>query len=277
VDEVLNISEKYRPKKEDEWIGDKSVLTSLESYIQNDITSLLVGKPGIGKTSAVYLVANKLGYEVIESNASDQRKTLELKDLKIRLGTNTFVKTVFLLDEVDGIETSGQNLLSDIVKTSKHPVVMTANDTQKLTPNLKKSCKLIEVEIKQQDLGAIVKRMKEIAKKEGLEVTYEKVTTDIRSSINCTFEGSQKYIPEENNFEKVKNIYKKGKVEKIPLIWLIDNALNFYHGKELYDVIQILSLVAETNNQKILELLPRATKGTPTFPYYYRRLKNESH
>jgi DNA polymerase III delta prime subunit len=276
VDEIM-IAEKYRPKNYEEFIGDKTILTSLESYIQNDIPSLLVGKQGTGKTTAVYLVASQLGYEVDESNASDQRKTIDLKNLKTKLLAHSFVPTVYLLDEIDGIEKTSQNFLSEVIKASKHPVVMTANDLQKITPTLKKVCKVIEVEIKQQDLGSIVKRMKEIAKREGVEVTFEKVTTDIRSSINCTFEGSQKYTPEENNFEKVKEIFKKGKPEKISLIWLIDNAHNFYYGKELYDVIKILSIVAETNNTKILELLPRATKGTPTFPYYFRRLKNESH
>ena len=268
----MNLAEKYRPTCYSEFIGDKTVLETLESYVLNDIPAVLVGSPGIGKTTAVYLVAKKLGYSVTESNASDQRKTVELKELKRMVGMTPLFKTLYLLDEVDGVE--NKNLLLEVIKASRNPIVMTANDSNKLSLAFKKQCKVIEVELKKQYLYDIVKRMKEIAEKEKLNVTYDRVTTDIRSSINATFYDASKYTPEPNHFEKVNKVFKEGSVEDIPLIWLVDNVTNFYYGTDVYVVMKTLALVAETGDTSLLSLLPRARKGSPRFPYYLRRLKN---
>jgi len=265
----MNLTEKYRPKTIEEFVGDKKVIETLMKYVENNIPTILVGKPGIGKTSAVYIVANELDYNVIETNASDERRKNELKDLGSRLRMKTFSKNLFLLDEIDGLE--NQDLLSGYIMDSHYPIVMTANEKYKVSPKITKYCKMIEMS--PPPLALVVKRMKEIAEKEGVKVTYDRVSTDVRASINNTFYEGNGYNEDKNNFEKVNRVFRAKKVEDIPLIWLLDNVHNFYHGKDLYNSIKILSKVEETKNKELLSCLPRAKKGRPGYPYMLRRYK----
>ena len=76
-------SEKYRPKDLDELLGNEKIqkqfLTWLGSW-ETGKSGLLIGPPGVGKTTLVHLSALKLGFNLIELNASDVRskKKLEL-------------------------------------------------------------------------------------------------------------------------------------------------------------------------------------------------------
>ena len=75
----MDLTEKYRPKSTDELIGNKHAIKELVKCIKECKPALLVGPPGIGKTSSVYAVANEYGYRVLEFNASDERKKEQLK------------------------------------------------------------------------------------------------------------------------------------------------------------------------------------------------------
>ena len=70
IDNVLWI-EKYRPKDYDDVIGlDKDFSTHVIKDVPNLI---LVGTPGIGKTTLAKIVCLKGGYEKLYLNASDER------------------------------------------------------------------------------------------------------------------------------------------------------------------------------------------------------------
>ena len=265
----MNISNKYRPKTEAEWVGDREVLKELESCISKTIPVILHGPPGCGKNSAVYLIAEKLGYAVVEINSSDERKEAELLKLEICLRAKTFKKTLFLLDEVDGV--GNQDLLTKVVVDAAHPVVLIANDLYSLSLELKKRCKTIEVVIKPMQIGLVVNRIKEIAAKEGRKVTYQGITTDVRESINKVFLNSDGYEKDTNYFEKVEALFKRGKIAEIPPIWLLDNLTNFYFGKDLYDAIKLIAVYAVERDSKILSCLPRAKSGKCEYPYFLRK------
>lgn len=272
---MQNLPNKYRPRSLGEFVGDPQMVEEIKECIENGIPVLLVGPPGTGKTSLTYLLADTTGHHVVESNASDERRKSELKDLQSRLKMKTFVKTLYLLDEADGLE--NQDFLADIVKSSKHPVVLTANEKYKMSKKLQKVCKVFEVTIRPNQLGLVVKRMKEIAEKENLKVSYQGVTTDVRESINKVFYGSQGYKKDTNIFEKVGNIFKSKCVERVDIIWLLDNIHNFYIGKDLYDAVKVLMLYAKTDDENVLGCLPKSKYGKAKYPYYLRKLNLNGH
>ncbi len=266
---MISLTEKYRPKTEAEFIGNKEILKELEELILSSHPTILVGKPGIGKTSAVFLMACKHGFRVSEMNASDERRKNELKTLESNLKTKSFVPTIYLIDEADGLKE--QDFLAKILKTANKPVVLTANYKRKLSMSLKKVCKMLEM--RPPNLYEIVNLMKRIAEAEGIVVTYNRVCSDIRASINNTFYNGSIYKEKRNEFEIVEGIFKYKKVEDINPIWLIDNVTNFYNGRDLFEAVNVICQYAIHKNKEILSSLPIARKGTPKYPYFFRRMK----
>ena len=69
--------EKYRPKSLADIIGNRDTVRRMLEWARDWDASkpplLLFGKPGIGKTSSAYALANDMNWEVVELNASDQR------------------------------------------------------------------------------------------------------------------------------------------------------------------------------------------------------------
>ena len=88
--------EKYKPRTSRDLIGNQRCIQQLKSHLINwdkiKLSTgkgkratkkgvLLSGQPGIGKTSAINVVANELGYTTIEFNASDTRSKKSLKNV----------------------------------------------------------------------------------------------------------------------------------------------------------------------------------------------------
>jgi replication factor C subunit 1 len=79
-------TEKYKPVRPSELIGNKGMADKLEIWLKSWNESLkngfkkgdfraalLSGPPGIGKTTTAHMVSHLAGYDVIEFNASDTR------------------------------------------------------------------------------------------------------------------------------------------------------------------------------------------------------------
>jgi replication factor C large subunit len=103
-------SEKYRPKKPDQLIGNEEARLALSLWLSNwkpgGKAALLVGPPGTGKTTFVNILASSSGMNLVDLNASDVRT----KD-KLQRKMGEAMRTVSLfgerslifLDEVDGL------------------------------------------------------------------------------------------------------------------------------------------------------------------------------
>ena len=168
---------------------------------------LLMGPPGVGKTTCVYAIANDLNMDVIELNASDVRNENAIKE-KLKdsskefnllsfgvasAGKNKKEGKIILIDEVDGIsgsaDSGGLSALMDIIRQTKFIIIMTCNFYDKKFKELYELTNKIDCYLlTSQDVVAILKR---IAEKEKLNIPdslFQKITQrtngDLRSAIN---------------------------------------------------------------------------------------------
>ena len=130
-------SDKYRPKNLLEMIGNEEAKESfvkwLGKWIKGTKPLLLVGPPGIGKTTMATLSAKQFGYDLISMNASDVRNKQKIQEvLNPILGNrNLLGKPMIFVDEVDGIhgrsDFGGVEALIDILKEPTVPIILAAN------------------------------------------------------------------------------------------------------------------------------------------------------
>lgn len=174
--------EKYRPVTLEDYRGasnqKKELKKWLEAWKKGDKAVMLHGQAGTGKTSLVEALANDYGYELVETNASDVRTKKKLKtELKEATRQKSFFggEKLILVDEVDGMagnaDRGGASELNKIIKESRFPVVMTANDPYNSSiRTLKNNAKLLE--LGSVHTNSINAHLKQILEEEGIE--YEK-------------------------------------------------------------------------------------------------------
>lgn len=203
MEKSLPWTEKYRPKRLSEIIGNRDAIITLRKWIlewkegkPKHKAVLLYGPPGVGKTSAAYAIANEFGYDKIELNASDTRT---YKILKRIVGMASISKSLFderkviILDEVDGLnakeDIGGAKAIEEIIEKTMQPIILIANDAFSLPKSLRD--KALMVEFKKLSTTDIVKALENICRKEGirydikaLQIIANKAQGDLRSAIN---------------------------------------------------------------------------------------------
>lgn len=196
-------TDKYRPQNLDEVVGNNKEKKIILDWIKNWKSGnpqeplLLVGPPGIGKTTLAQVIAKEFS-EYVELNASDKRSH---DIIKSTLGESSTSRSLFgdeykliILDEVDGIhgtnDRGGVKAIGEIIKSSKHPLILIANDfySKRLT-SLKTKCTVLKMaKIRSPSIN---KLLREITQKEDVKVNpaalkelSKKANGDMRSAIN---------------------------------------------------------------------------------------------
>ena len=195
-------SEKYRPKNILDLIGNEDARNSFVEWLtkwkKGTKPILLVGPPGIGKTTLANLAAKQFGYDLISLNASDVRSKKNIQEiLSPVLGNETIFGTpMIFIDEVDGIhgraDYGGTEAIIKILKESTVPIVLAANsDLSDKMKSIKKNTRVIQF----RPLSPRLLRfyLNKILQLENAKITLDSLMKlvaesngDIRSMINFT-------------------------------------------------------------------------------------------
>jgi replication factor C large subunit len=149
--------ESSRPRTVEELIGNEearlAIIKWLAEWVIGSKPLLLLGPPGVGKTTVVQALSFQFDYDLIEMNASDTRNREVLLNRIIPAFENTSLlekKMLLFLDEVDGIsgrqDIGGIEYLVSVLKAPTIPVIMAANSRDTKIRDLAKISKVIEFE-----------------------------------------------------------------------------------------------------------------------------------
>ncbi len=193
-------SEKHRPQIISDMVGNEesraAIMEWFAKWKKGTKPLLLVGPPGIGKTTMAFLVAKQFGYDMIGLNASDVRSKSRINEILTPvLGNVSILGTpMIFVDEVDGIhgrsDYGGASALIDILKEPTVPIVLAANDdTSDKMKGIKKAVKTIYFKRIPPRLLRVY--LENILKKESAKLSpgslikvIDKSRGDIRSMIN---------------------------------------------------------------------------------------------
>src|SRR5829696_1866611 len=190
----------YQPKNFEHIIGNEevrlNVLKWLIKWLPGIKPLLLIGPPGVGKTTIVKILSSLLNYDLIELNASDTRSGPQLEKLITPLYNNTSLfgkKILLFLDEVDGIygreDGGGLEILINIVKVANFPIIFVANSNNTKLKNLSKLCKIVKFQHISANL--LLMFLNYVLFKQGYSLTFddkkwivEKSNGDVRTMLN---------------------------------------------------------------------------------------------
>jgi replication factor C large subunit len=205
-------SEKYKPRKLAMMVGNEASRLRFYRWLKDwkpkTKPVMLIGSPGTGKTTIVHLVAEELGYTLVELNASDFRSKSVLEGKLGPVLTNTTlmdVKLLIFFDEADGIESredyGAVDFITELLQKVKHPIVLAANagDASAVEKLAKKSEVIQFTRVSARSLELYARRIldqEEIEKNPTvLSEAVSKSRGDVRAMINNLQEISTSKTP----------------------------------------------------------------------------------
>jgi replication factor C large subunit len=200
----MDWAEKYRPARLEDIVGNTSAIRQIAAWATNWTNKskplLIYGKPGIGKTSTAYALANDMGWDVIELNASDQRTAAVIEHIagvgSITASLTGSVRKLIVLDEADNLQGTadrgGAKAIIECIRKAQQPMILIANDLYGLSPELRFRCE--PVQFKAIPARSIGPRLKYLCAAEKITCSdaairsiAESAEGDIRSAVNMLY------------------------------------------------------------------------------------------
>ena len=187
-------TEKFFPKNFGEFVDNSEIAEKAAEWARNwdkgkmEPPLLLWGQTGAGKTALAYLIAEQFKWAVVELNSSDLRSKEAIDRVAGAASQNASFfggKRLVLLDEVDSMareDRGGIAAISAVIKDSRNPVIITANDIfeNRSLSALRFVCKTFE--FKKINYLSIAKRLKEILSSEKIGFEEEAVAELAKNS-----------------------------------------------------------------------------------------------
>ena len=273
-------AEKYRPQSILEMVSNEEARTSfidwIEKWKKGTRPILLIGPPGVGKTTLAILVARQFGYDLISLNASDVRNKQRIRQiLEPVLGSASVLgKPMIFVDEVDGIhgrfDYGGVEALVKILKEPTVPIVLAANDDSSTKmKSIKKATKTINLRPIPPRLLRLY--LENIFKKEGTKLGIDSILKlvaesrgDIRSLLNTAqslvtgFEPQTEKSFETSNVEEAVNAFFKAKSYDEARIMLYSLAIDPREKIDAFYSSVISSNLSKDDMHRMLEVVSEA-------------------
>ena len=212
---TVDWTEKYRPQSLDDVIGNPGAVNTLRSWaeswnrgIPEKRAAVLIGTPGIGKTTSAEALARDMGWSIIEMNASDQRNGEAIENIAIRgskfntfssegdyLETQKGQRKLIVLDEADNFFGNADRgaipVITRLIKETQQPVVLIVNDYYELSRKCSAAkTDTVQITFQKPKAVSMVKALNRIAVAEGVEVDpdvmniiAEKASGDMRAAV----------------------------------------------------------------------------------------------
>jgi replication factor C large subunit len=251
MSETATWAEKYRPTSLEEYRGRSKTIDEVMDWVKNwenrkSDALLLHGPPGSGKTSLVEVIANDLGMELFETNASDVRTKQALKDTleqAVKQRSFTGRQKLILIDEIDGMSSrdrGGRSEINAVIKESRFPVILTANDAYANGMQaIRRKSKVVE--LGNVHTNSIAAHLRDIAEQEG--ISYEERTMkdiarraggDMRSAINDLQSLAERYDRIER--ENVKDLgYRDTEKDIFEALKVVFKTMDVSNAKNAFD------------------------------------------
>ena len=227
--------EKYRPGKIQDCILPEHIKSQFQAYVDsgNIPNLLLVGGPGIGKTSAAIAMLKELGVDYYFKNGSLERNIDILRNDIVQYASTVSMdgrRKYVVIDEADYLNpTSTQPAFRGFLEeyATNCGFIFTANFENKLIPPLHSRFSRVEFKVEQSDKNLLCanffKRVMSILKTEGIKLQSEDEKKDIAKLISDTFPDWRKVL------NTLQGAYSTGKLnrkllqsehsEYVPKLW----------------------------------------------------------